>query len=447
MKMTSRIRFQFRAQLATTGLLAGIILALLAYASNRFAVRWDLTAAGLHTLSEQSVKAIAAFPEGLRAVVYVLEKGEMKPVIQDMLEKYRYHNPKLEFRFVDPDIDLAQAKADEITMDGTILLRHGNRREKLTEITEEALTNALIRLSKGESKSIRFLTGHGEHPFAQQERQGYGTVGKLLKGEGYQLDLLNLATEEQVPDGTNLVVVAGPRSPLFPIEVERLSKWLEKGGGLLVLHDPGNKSGLEEFFQLKGLRFQDGLVIDLNARVVGGQVNTPLATDYDKSHPITKDMNMVAILPEARGLTLDREKSLPGVEWTPLFFGAARGWLETGDIRSGSVEFNEGVDPKGPILLGAALKQDKSRIVVAGDSDFAADSYIDFSGNSTLFLNMVRWLAADESFIAIKPKAAQDGQLVLTQTGGFLLSWGLIVLLPLALFGTGWWVWFKRRRL
>ncbi|MBF0141903.1 MAG: GldG family protein [Magnetococcales bacterium] len=459
MEMNRSTRLNFRTQNLVLGLLLAAILGVAAYATHRYQVRWDLTANNRHSLAEQSVKAVQAFPEGVALTVYVQDKGEQKQGILELLERYRVENTKLTIRFVDPDLDPAAARREDVAVYGTVVLRNGEKSEKVTEVTEENITNALIRLSKGSAKVVRMVSGHGEHPFEesapapgmpgqQASRQSYNTVVTLLKGEGYRVEKLNLAEVEAVPEETGLVVLAGAQGPLFPVEVERLTQWFGKDGRLLLLLEPGINTGLEPFLADQGITPLAGTVIDPTARLFGAGVTTPLITRYDASHPITKGMSDASFFPEAVALELQpsdsRKEGSP--QRTRLLTGADRGWLEVGSLAGGSVEFNAGEDKQGPLLLGVATEAEKRRLVVIGDSDFAADAYVDFSGNSRLVLNAVRWLAADENFIAIKPKPVTDGGLVLSGIDAIILSWGLVAVIPLLLVGTGLTLWLRRKR-
>jgi ABC-type uncharacterized transport system involved in gliding motility auxiliary subunit len=471
MIMNRATRTGLRLQNASLGLILFLILTVLAYASHRYPMRWDWTTAHRNSLAEQSIKAVKAFDKGISATVYVQEQGEQKNQLQTLLDKYRAANPELQVRFVDPDLDPSAARQADVAMYGTIVFRSGDKTEKVTESNEESVSNALIRLAKGGSKAIRFITGHGEHAYSDKaeplpdkkglnagpERLAYSKAVALLKGEGYQISPLNLAETEQVPEGTVALVLAGPRSSLLPIEVERLQQWWENGGRLLYLHGSSAPSGLEEWLKKLGITLLDGLVVDPVARLFGGGVTTPLVNQYDGDHPITRTLQAASFFPEARGLRLEdgknEEKAAPANSTVRLLSGAERGWLKVGYNRStenpetSALEFNPSVDHRGPILLGVTVQQDKKRLVVVGNSNFAADAYVGFSGNTDLFLNMIRWLAEDENFIAIKAKEVTDSGLVLSQESGLLLFGGLVLIVPLTLLLLGFTIWRKRKRL
>ncbi|MEO5340351.1 MAG: GldG family protein [Magnetococcus sp. MYC-9] len=464
MKMNRATRLTLSLQSSSMGLILLLLLVVLAYASHRYPVRWDWTATHRHSLSEQSIKAVKSFAKGLSATVYVQEQGEQRGQLTALLEKYRAANPELTIRFIDPDLDPAAARQADVAMYGTIVLRAAEKTEKVTDTTEEALTNALIRLAKGGTKTIRFVSGHGEHLLpergeamsdrggrAGQERLAYSKAAALLKGEGYQVASIHLAEVEKIAADTVAIVLAGPRTPLLPVEVERLQLWWEAGGRILLMSDPNTQTGLEPLLKSFGVTLLEGTVIDPVARLFGGGVTTPLVNQYDADHPITGGLQAASFFPEARGLRLEE----PSAEQTKdparptvvrLLSGAERGWLKMGTLEGGSVEFNASTDQKGPVLLGVTVQKEKRRLVVVGDSDFAADAYVGFSGNTDLFLNMVRWLAEDENFIAIKAKEVADSGLLLSQGSGTLLFVGLVFGVPLLLLVTGFTIWRGRRQ-
>ncbi|MBF0124419.1 MAG: GldG family protein [Magnetococcales bacterium] len=430
----------------TTTLLLLLLLIVLAYASNRYQVHWDWTSEKRRSLSEQTVKAVRELPTDVSATIFFRKSDgeDQRALAMELLQQYQVINPKLEIRSIDVALDPAAARQAEITTNGTVVLRTADKNEKVTELSEEALTNALIRLTRGGKKQVRFIIGHGEPTLSGKTAQGLDVGVALLKGEGYQVDTLNLATTEQIPADTTVVILAGSRKALLPIEQERLTTWLADKGRLLLLSDPDTTSGLEEAMQSRGLRWQKGLVIDPVARLFGGGPTTPLVSQYDPSHAITKNLTSASFFPEARALLTD--SSVTGVQMTRLLSAADKGWVETGDLASGQVEFNPDNDVKGPVVLGVALEQGKQRWVVVGDSDFITNSYINFSGNSDLFLNMVRWLAEDENFIAIKPKKINDAGLMLQGSTLLFIFWILVLVVPLTLIGTGVMIWRRRRQ-
>lgn len=445
MLMTQKNRLNLRMQNLTAGLLAAAILGLAAYAADRWSVSWDWTRGERHTLAEQSEKAIQAFPDGLKGTVFVQENGPNRKRAEELLKKYAALNRAFAFTFVDPDLNPALARQEGIAVYGAMTLKAVDKKEKITELTEESVTNALIRLAKGTKKKILFVTGHGERAIDGRKRDAFGVVNELLQGEGYETSTVNLAEVEAIPEGTSVVILAGPRGKLFPVEVARLTTWWKKGGRLMALIDPGITTDLEPFLETQGVTLLPGLVVDPVARLFGGGPTTPLVNQFNPQHVIGENLKQAAFLPEARGLELAEAPPGEKTVRTGLFSGAERGWIENGSLE-GTVTFDKETDKPGPVLLGAAVEAENARLIVVGDSDFPADASIDFAGNAELFLNMARWLAEDEDYIALKPKAVQDAGLALTPGSAFYLFYGLVIAVPLLLIGNGARIWRRRKR-
>jgi hypothetical protein len=62
-----------------------------------------------------------------------------------------------------------------------------------------------------------------------------------------------------------------------------------------------------------------------------------------------------------------------------------------------------------------------------------------------LGLNIIYWLSQNGEFINVPAKTATDKTLALSNIASVLIAVGFLFLLPLALFGSGAYIWFKRR--
>ena len=81
---------------------------------------------------------------------------------------------------------------------------------------------------------------------------------------------------------------------------------------------------------------------------------------------------------------------------------------------------------------GSGPDKTTQRIIITGDSDFMANSYIGVGANLSLGLNIFNWLAGDDDLIAIELKNAPDTQLQLDDT-------------EVLLIGAGYVIWLRRR--
>jgi ABC-type uncharacterized transport system involved in gliding motility auxiliary subunit len=82
---------------------------------------------------------------------------------------------------------------------------------------------------------------------------------------------------------------------------------------------------------------------------------------------------------------------------------------------------------------------------VFGDSDFASNALFTAGGNRDLFMNTVGWLSQQENLISIRPKEPSDRRLTMTAAQQSNVVWFSLLIVPLAIFGTGVYSWWRRR--
>jgi ABC-type uncharacterized transport system involved in gliding motility auxiliary subunit len=166
-------------------------------------------------------------------------------------------------------------------------------------------------------------------------------------------------------------------------------------------------------------------------------------------HKIVERFDVMTFFPLARSVA-PVSPPAAGLSAEPLVESAVQSWGES-DLTSNKVGFDEKSDVKGPVPIATVVTKDaeggkKARLIVFGDSDFAGNANFGNQGNGNLFLNTVKWLAGDESFIAIKTKSPDDRPLTITESGGRTVWFLGVILIPGGILLTGVLVWARRRR-
>ena len=274
---------------------------------------------------------------------------------RDVLQRYAYINPKISFKFVDPEREPLKAKEAGYRFAGNVLLTYNGKHQMADRADEEAITNALRRVLQTERKKVYFLTGHGERNLASGEKDGLQVANRALENEGYEVATLNLVTVPQVPQDAAVVIVASPTKPVLNNEIDALKAFLAKGGRVLVMLEAYQDGGLKGLLAGYGITLDDGIILDVNQLSQSLRVSPvmPLAFQYGSTR-ITRDFkNIFTIYPLSRPLTLNKEAK--GVSLLPIVSTMASSYEKLGKdwVKTNKAAFDPKTDKKGPFNLGA----------------------------------------------------------------------------------------------
>jgi ABC-type uncharacterized transport system involved in gliding motility auxiliary subunit len=401
----------------------------------------------------------------------VFDKESEFPRFQDKLKEYQYLSKQVTTDYIDVDKKPAAARQSQVTQYGTIVLNYKGRTERVTTDNEQDITNGIIKVVSGQQRKVYFTQGHGERDTGSSDRDGYNAIAAALGRENYSVDKLVLAQQGDVPADASLVMVAGPKTDFFAPEIDALKKYLDKSGKLLLELDPPDKPDSPPLANLIalahdwGVQVGNDVVVDVSGmgRLIGTDASVPVAANYPP-HPITQRFALLTAFPLARSAS-PVPSGVNGHIAQTFVESSPRSWAET-DIKSllttGEVSLDESKgDKKGPVSIAAAVSaaatapaapgqppdapKAETRVVVIGDSDFAANSGLGIQGNRDLFMNIVGWLSQQENLISIRPKEADDRRITMTSAQQANITWLSLLGIPGFIFGTGVYTWWRRR--
>ncbi|MCA9504859.1 MAG: GldG family protein [Myxococcales bacterium] len=458
-----------------SALLGVLILSLLGFLSTRYSHRFDVSEAGVHTLSQQTTELLAGLDRDVSITAFFSESEA--PPIQALLDRYAFASDRVTLRFVDPNAE--PALVEELGLTSEDLARgvvrfalESGESTTLSEFSEPDVTNALRKLLKSTGKKVYFLTGHNEREtVAGPGDEGdwangpdtWGRAAGALVNETYAVEPLLLAARGEVPEDASALIVAGPTRPLLASELEAIERYVARGGSLFVAIDPRAQTNLYDLLDAWGIRLGDDVIVD-RALALFGQATTPMAAEYDAEHPITTLLREPAIFPMVRSVELDPAAE---ADFTILAKTGNESWAER-DLEAsrttGRIEFGP-EDLPGPVPIAVAGSPHRAsdaghpdphgasageaapgRIVVFGDSDFATNEYLDALRNRDLFVNSINWLAGDVEQIAIRPNVSRASTFQMTQEQFRLIQYLSLFVLPEAIAVLGVFTWWSRRQ-
>ena len=358
---------------------------------------------------------------------------------------------------------------------------------------EEVFTSAILNVTQEKQTTVYFVKGHGERDFGDFERAGLGNLANSIKRANYNIIPLDLLEKKRVPENCDILFIAGPTKAFSTEETNYIRNYLgtsarlldEKGelkeGKLLVMLEPvvgANKpSGLNALLGEYGIIVRDDAVVynKVNMPLYGMQTVVEIYISDDKylEHEITKDIEKLTSVFYGSSVV-----SVAPLNDTMAFSAKAivrapdSSWGETEIAGKERPKYDEDADIASPITLAIAAElrepestpitdvttpphatkafegigKKGSRIVVFGDTDFAANAFSDNPGNQDLVLNSVSWLARREKELVISPKAPDVRRAIIKPAELTVIFWLSIAGLPSIGIIIGGFVWWRRRR-
>jgi len=448
-----------------------LLLALLAginYLSYRYNVRWDITKAKQHTLSESTTTVIQDLQREVKIVAFYV--GIPPKYLEDLFKEYeRRSQGRIKAEIIDPIVRIGYAAQFGSVISGKerkVIVLSGSERKDIDftnqPLSEEQLTNAIIQVAR-EKRVAYFLTGHGEYDVSDDDDNGLSVLERILIANNVEVKTVMLGVEEEIPDDCDVLIAAGPRNPLTEEEEEIIREYLENGGDAFFLientpittpdkplteEEKRKNPSLNNILNHWGIRIADDIVVDLSNHI-GQDVGCPATRNYPPHQAIIKDLDYTFyVRPRSISILENRRES---IKVAPLVLTASgeSSWGETD--KALHVQFDEGVDSPGPVPIAFVILEPKeenepsdTRIAVFTDADFLSNAFIDKYSNAQMGLNVISWLSDLDYRIFIDRKDIDIKRLDLTSKQKRAVAVILFVL-PLLIATGGIMAWLKHK--
>ena len=435
--------------------------------------RIDVTATRIFSLSSQTLKILDTLPSDVTANAFfaITSSDNERQQTDDLLNEFARRSDKFSYRFIDPELDRAQAIRYNVTNFPTVVFEENatGKLQHVDEFTEQEFVTGILISTGVEQKKIYYLTGHGEasytrDPMLQEvEESGLDYAIEGMERDNYRVESLNLIQSGSIPDDTAVLVIAGPEKDLSDDEFAAINEYVINGGRMLALFDPGVAENFNLLLVQFGFTISQKRIADAVSNVAG-QMLTPMLQkangQFSTSNQIgvgIADQVAVSFFPEAGAVIqmADPADMPPHIQFDTFGITTPVSWLEddpenpeysTGEMM-GPFAIAGVIEASGHIAESPAVAAGRvaSRTVVIGDSDFATNKYFNSSDNADLFLNSVNWLADDYELISIRPKLIAYRELVVNTREKDFIKWSSWVFPPTLMIILGIFVWWRRR--
>lgn len=463
-------RFGFNAALYTLVFVGLLVVA------NVFVIlnekRWDLTEQGVYSLSDKSAKIVAGLQKPV--TMYALDMPQVmdKNQTRELLSLYKLKNDKMiNFEIIDPrarpvEVDRLGMKAGNL-----LYIEYGEGASKvinrLNELDEQSITNALIKLTRGATRRLYYVQGHGEPSLESGGAGGLKDFVDALGDEHITIDGLILAQTGSVPQDAAAVLLVAPKKPLAASERAALVEYAKKGGRLILLgnaEDQGSddvRAIAKEF----GIEVGADVVLDEQLKLFSApEVGVQFLAQNFGAHPITAGMSKAqpVVFSFSSSVIAPKEGVREG-RYTELLKAGPNSWAER-NLQGlfnpeGATALRDPEDIKGPVSIAVAYERESegvtgesadakfktmTRVVVFGDSTWIENGNLTAMGNRDVALNSVNWVTGEEGGVAIGPKSLRASVAPIPQaTYNIMLAMSFLGPELILLFGL--FIWWRRR--
>jgi gliding motility-associatede transport system auxiliary component len=349
------------------------------------------------------------------------------------------------------------------------VLRLGERRVEVITTDDREVALGVLRLLRTREVVICFAAGHGEYDIdnfefhthfegshnhshdisgtgvVQMEQHGLGRLKRAIEKLGLVARKVSFVTGQPIPDDCAVIVEANPRTRYSPGETDMLRRYLERGGSAMFLIEPDYvlDESIAGLLGSAGIRVRDGVIVDPTEHYFTDE--QMIAVTRYGPHPATRGLAL-SFYPGARPLEV---LPIAGVQVAPLASSSADSYVIVNRLGDDS-KSRSGPRSSQIIALAAEGRLNESaaatfRVIVAGDADFASNSFFPYLANSDAVLAEISWLTREERAPAMKPPVEVLPTVSLTGEQMRSIFLVTVLLMPGLIAFAGSAVWWWRR--
>ena len=468
LKVPVRLAFASRIASATLVAAAALTVAILAnLALFRHDAHLDLTHEKAFTPSMDAREVVRGLSEPIDIAYFYQKQNLAARALGAMLRQLERENANFRVQLIDADQNPAQASSLGVRTYNSALLRLGERRVEVITTDDREIALGVLRLLRKRQVVICFAAGHGEYDIdnfefhthfegvhnhshdasgtgvVQMEQHGLGRLRRAIEKLGLAARKISFATGQPIADDCAVIIEANPRTRYSPGETDVLRRYLERGGSAMFLIEPGYAldDSVAALLASAGIGVRDGVIVDPTEHYFTDE--QMIAVARYGSHPATRGLAL-SFYPGARPLEI-----LPaaGVQVTPLATSSPDSYVIANRLGDQS-KAKSGPRASEIVALAAEGRLSESaaaafRIVVAGDADFASNSFFPYLANSDAVLAEIAWLTREERAPAMKTPIEVLPMVTLTGEQMRSIFFITVLLMPglIALAGAAMWWW------
>lgn len=469
---TSR-KFKMGAYQTLVMVIVLVLVIVLNLVVNKMNITVDLSSDQKFTLTEESKKLANGIKDKI-TMYYMCQDGNEQVQIEKVLDQYNGLGT-IEVVDKDPVIYPNFSKTytqDEIQSNDVIVVNETNGRSKVVSASdmliedvdyttyqkvytldaEGQLTAALQNVTSQASVKMYYTSGHNE-------TQMSASFTDILTKSNIDFGELATASVSAVPEDCKILMINSPQYDFSDDEYNVISEYLKNGGKAMFFLNAVAADKMENYYKILsdyGVNVVDGYVMDSKASMNENypMLLVPLVEEHDITAGVTDNVQVME--PTSKGMTT--QSDVRSTLTVTSFLQTTETAFSKVDPTSQKLNKEEN-DIAGPFSVALDIKDtytentkgsgNATEIVVFGSGNFIASDFIATNqyGNRQMILSTLTLLSGTETnTLAVPTRSLSEESVMIKESDRIFFTVLLVVLVPLFLLGTGFVIWFRRRK-
>lgn len=434
----------------------------------------DCTTNKIYSLSQETKDKIGNVDKDI--TITLINYSNYTAVI-NFTERYKELNNHIKVERIDDlsaRTDLMQTYSLNAT-DRLIIVKSGKNEKTLSEydlytydystyeqidITEEAITNAIMDVITEERSKIYFMSNH-----AMYNSQYFSTIIQAMENEANEVENLDILAKGGIPEDCDCLIISTLREDITEQEKDKIIDYIKKGGEMLLMCGPNindiNLTNFQKVLDEYGITIEKGVIFEGNAtNMVAGYPDFIIEEVQSTSLTQKLNMTMNLCLVDCAKITWNEEKQEElNVKYEALASTTEQAFVRT-DLKGQTSPNRTATDSEqGSYTIAAiatkTIEEGKtSKLIIYGNELFAMDMQVQINGytmstvnlynNKDLILNSIAYLNEREDTMTIRKNYEAVNYTVTEQQNTIIML--IIFALPVVIILIGIIIWQLRRR-
>lgn len=459
-------KFRSGAYVSLISAIVVVIVLVINIFVSQMSFKLDFSSQNLYSITNDTKNVIKGIKDDI-TIYYLVGTGGEFPEFQEVAKKYDSLSDHIKLETKDPVLYpnfASQYVEDEITPNSFIVVNnttgtakyidsskmvlqevdYNTYQSKTTGVDVEGqLTNAIQYVTNPNLPIMYVVQGHGEAEIGANFKS-------LMEKQNINIQNLSTLTQSSIPKDCDILFINAPGTDFTVDETAAIKDYLAAGGKAIITlnYKANDMTNFKSIIDYYGINIVNGFVVETDSNMYVPNNPHYLVPTID-SHEITRgalDNKVLVFSPVSSGLTI-KDAPRSSLTVAPLLTTSDKAYSKV-DIYTKTLDKAEG-DIDGPFNLGVVATDTynnaTAKLIVFSSDAIFEDNIIKSYGNGDILTGSVKYLAGEGTSIAIPSKSILPEYIKLTQQQAAFWGAVTVLLIPILLLVTGFFVTLRRR--